>query len=638
VSQEDGGSEHSSAHPSGVTGATHSSGVTGATHSSGVKARVARTGIAASPGVAIGPAYLVDRRRIRVSRHEIDDAAIGNEVARFHRALDDTHDQLEAIKSRLPPGEHRMILSAQQMMLRDQHLLSHVEQIVRDEKVAVEWALMQVTEEVRKALFAADAAHFRERGSDISFLAERVLENLVGVKPLVITPPAGSVVVAHDLSPAQTAELVRTDVTGFVTATGGQTSHSAIIARAMELPAVVGIDDIHDVVESGDLMIVDAIHGMVIIRPTSAELDEWNGVRDRYDQFEDQCQREHGLPAITRCGSHVIIRANVAIEEELASARFHGAEGIGLYRTEFMYLDREDAPTEEEHYRFAKYVLQRMSPYPATFRTFDLGSDKPTPLLKFSDREANPAMGLRSLRLALRERNMFLEQLRGLLRAGVHGPLRIMLPLVSGMPELRAALDAIEEARRQLEDAGMAYGQDVPVGIMIEMPSAAVVADILAKHVDFMSIGTNDLIQYTMAIDRDNDDVGYLYRPLHPAILRLIRAVTAAGEEANVPVSLCGEMAADPRYTWVLVGLGVRELSMHSSSVPVIKNIIRCSDLAEMEALAGEVLDLEDVDEAERAVLRAMRLRFPEHLDHGGGQRLMVEATVEAEARAEASE
>lgn len=589
------------------------------------KERVTRTGIAVSPGVAIGPAYVVDRRRIRVARNEIDEAAVEEEVARFHRALDTTHAQLEAIKSRLPPGEHRLILSAQQMMLRDEHLVGHVQQIVRDEKLNVEWALMQVTDEVRQALVAADAEHFRERGSDISFLAERVLENLVGVTPATLQPPAGSVVVAHDLSPANTAELVRTDVTGFVTATGGQTSHSAIIARAMELPAVVGIDDVHDIVETGDLVIVDAIHGVVIIRPTPAELDEWNLVRDRYDRFEDQVQREHGLPAITRCGNHVVIRANVAIEEELASARFHGAEGIGLYRTEFMYLDRATAPTEEEHYRFAKYVLQKMTPYPATFRTFDLGSDKPTPLLPFNEHEANPAMGLRSLRLALRHRPLFLEQLRGLLRAGVHGPLRIMLPLVSGMSELRAALDAVDEARRQLEDAGMAYGQDVPVGIMIEMPSAAVVADILAKHVDFMSIGTNDLIQYTMAIDRDNDDVGYLYRPLHPAILRLIRAVTTAGQEADIPVSLCGEMAADPRYTWVLVGLGVRELSMHSSSIPVIKNIIRSSDLAEMEALAAEVLEFEDVDDAERAVLRVMRGRFPEHLEHGGGQRLAME-------------
>jgi len=288
-------------------------------------------------------------------------------------------------------------------------------------------------------------------------------------------------------------------------------------------------------------------------------------------------------------------------------------------------MDRDVPPSEEEHYRVAKAVLHKVAPYPVVFRTFDLGSDKPTKLLDFRERERNPAMGLRSLRLALREREMFLAQLRGLLRAAVHGPLRIMLPLVSGLTELRAAHEAVDEARSQLEDAGMAYAQDVPVGTMIEMPSAAIIADRMAAHVDFMSIGTNDLIQYTLAIDRDNDDVSYLYRPLHPAVLRLVHGVAEAGRQQGISVSLCGEMAADPRYTWVLVGLGVCELSMHPSAIPVIKNIIRSSEIQEMQALAQGVLAAPDVDEAERMVLAVMRERFPEHLEHGGGQPLWVE-------------
>ena len=326
---------------------------------------------------------------------------------------------------------------------------------------------------------------------------------------------------------------------------------------------------------------------------------------------------------------HISLRANVSLDEEVGSARFHGAEGIGLYRTEFLFMNREVMPTEEEHYRHAKDVLRKMQPYPVVCRTFDLGSDKPTDLVDFSCREANPALGLRSLRLALREREMFLAQLRGLLRAGLHGPLKIMLPLVSGMNELKDALAAVEEAQQQLESARMAYAQDVPVGVMIEMPSAAMVADVLARHVDFMSIGTNDLIQYTLGIDRHNDSVAYLYRPLHPAILRMIRMVASAGRQAGISVSLCGEMASDPRFTWVLVGLGVRELSMHPSAVPVIKNIIRSSDLAEMEELASRVVEAEDVADAERAVIAVMRRRFPEHLQHGGGQRLAVEAADE---------
>lgn len=581
-----------------------------------------REGIAASPGVAIGPAYVVDRHKIPVPRRSIERTDTDAEVHRFRKGLRDTQAQLEQIKGRLPHGEHRQILKAQQLMLRDPDMASHVEQLIRDEHICAEWALSRVADEIRDTLQKADDQYFRERSGDITFLAERVLLTLRGEDPTEISPPAGAVVVAHDLPPADTAGFARTEVVGMVTAMGGQTSHSAIVARSLEIPAVVGVDGIDQDVEDGDTVIVDAIHGVVVVRPSTEELEQWEQIRDRYERFEDRVQREHGLPASGRDGTHVTLRANVALEAELGSALFHGAEGVGLYRTEFMFMDREIPPSEEEHYRLAKNVLRRVAPYPVVFRTFDLGSDKPTRLVSWTERERNPAMGLRSLRLALREREMFLSQLRGLLRAAVHGPLRIMLPLVSGLSELRAAYDAVAEARRQLADARMAHAQVVPVGIMIEMPSAAIIADRLAPHVDFMSIGTNDLIQYTLAIDRDNDDVGYLYRPLHPSILRLIKGVAQAGREHGISVSLCGEMAADPRYTWVLAGLGVRELSMHPSAIPVIKNIIRSSDLTEMEALSQQVLEAADVDEAERMVLGVMRERFPEHLLHGGGQPL----------------
>jgi phosphoenolpyruvate-protein phosphotransferase (PTS system enzyme I) len=591
------------------------------------QSRVEARGVAASPGIAVGPVYVVDRREVRAPQRSIDRAVVDAEVGRFLEALRATQEQLEGIKARLPHGEHRQILKAQQLMLRDPDLIDHVQKIVRDDLINAEWALARVAGEISHTLSQAAAEHFRERSSDILFLTERVLYNLHGEALETLTPPAGAVVVAHDLSPADTAELARTDIVGLVMGGGGQTSHSAIIARSMELPAVVGVEGVLDIVQAGDTIVVDGIHGVVIVRPRPGELEEWNGVRDRYEQFEDQVQREHGLPASTREGVHVTIRANVAIREEVSSARFHGAEGIGLYRTEFLFMEREEPPTEEEHYRFAKDVLRQVKPYPVVFRTFDLGSDKSTRLVRFSGREANPAMGLRSLRLALRERGMFLAQLRGLLRAAVHGPLRIMLPLVSGVTELKQALEVVHEAEKQLEAAGMAYAQDVPVGIMIEMPSAAIVADRLAHQVDFMSIGTNDLIQYTLAIDRDNDEVAYLYRPLHSAILRLIRQVVEAGAAARIPVSLCGEMAADPRYAWVLAGLGVQELSMHPSAIPVIKNIIRGSSLEDMRRLAEEVLAADDVDQAERAVLREMRARFPEHLEHGGGQQLAVERT-----------
>lgn len=586
---------------------------------------VERSGIAVSPGVAIGVAFVVDRQHVHVRKTTIDKADADEEVYQFRGAIKKTSEQLEAIKKRLPHGEHRQIIKAQQLMLRDRDLSNQVEKLVREELIGAEWALARVSDQIRETLRQADHEYFRERSSDITFLVHRVTAALRGDDVGKIEPPAGSVVVAHELSPADTAEFARGEVVGMVTEAGGQTSHSAIVARSMEIPAVTGVEGILDDVATGDPIIVDAISGVVLVRPEERQLQQWNQTRDRYDRFEDRVQREHGLPAIAKDGTHITLRANVSIDEEVGSARFHGAEGVGLYRTEFLFMDREVPPTEEEHYRYAKKVVRRLHPYPVVFRTFDLGSDKPTKLVNFAAREANPALGLRSLRLALREREMFLDQLRGLLRAAVHGPLKIMLPLVSGMAELRQAMEAVEEARQQLEASRMAYAQDVPVGIMIEMPSAAMVADVLAKHVDFMSIGTNDLIQYTLAIDRHNENVSYLYRPLHPAILRMIKFVCQAGREASIPVSLCGEMAADPRFAWVLVGLGVRELSMHPSAIPVIKNIIRASDLPQMTALAETVLAAEDVDDAERAVIAKMRALFSEHLQHGGGQKLTVE-------------
>ncbi len=594
--------------------------------SEGYQPRRALEGTAASPGVGIGRAYVIDPRRFHVPRREIAPGEVQVELGRFADGLAKTHAHLEAIKNRLPYGEHRQILEAQQMMLRDPDLTMGVEELIRGEHISAEWAVDKVAREIRETLERADDSYFRERGSDIAFLAERVLLHISGEDGGEIQPPPGSVVIAYDLSPADTAELARAQVVGIVTGGGGQTSHSAIMARSLEIPAVVGVEDILAHVQSDDMVIVDAIEGVVVVRPEAAELERWHNVRARYDVFEDRVQREHGLPAIALDGTHIVLRANVSMEAEVASARFHGAEGIGLYRTEYAFMDRDAPPTEDEHYRTAKHVLHRCSPHPVVFRTFDLGSDKPTRLVRYAEREHNPAMGLRALRLALREHDMFLCQIRALLRAAVHGPLKIMLPLVSGVSELRDALAVVAEARAELAEHRIAHSPDVPVGIMVEMPSAAMVADVLAKYVDFMSIGTNDLIQYTLAIDRTNDEVGYLYRPLHPAILRLIHRVSAAGKAAGVSVSLCGEMAADPRYTWVLVGLGVRELSMHPSAIPVIKNIIRGSTLSDMEALAREVLDAEDADAAERRVLEIMASRFPEHLLHGGGQRFAAES------------
>jgi phosphotransferase system enzyme I (PtsI) len=578
-----------------------------------------RRGNAVSPGLGTGPAYVVDRREVNVPRTHIDRDTIEDELKRFRNALRGAQDQLEAIKGRLTHGEHRQILKAQQMMLRDPDLIQRTEALIKNEQINAEWAVSKAVDEIRQTLAKASDELFRERQFDVRFMGERLIMTLGGEEKDAITPPEGSVVIAHDLSPADTAQLSRHRIAGLVTEEGGQTSHTAIIARALRIPAVVGVDDLLAVVETGDAIIVDGVHGLVHIRPKQAQIDALVIEVERYVAFEQHIHKEHALPAQTDDGETVRLRANLALDEEMEIARQVGAEGVGLYRTEFMFLNRDTAPSEEEHYRTAKALLQRWAPYPVRIRTFDLGSDKNSPALATGEIEANPAMGLRSMRLALRHRDHFLAQLRGLLRAALHGPLQIMFPLISGLQELAAARVAFDEARAQLVEQGLPHADHVPVGVMIEVPSAAIIADLMARHVDFMSIGTNDLIQYALAIDRENDDVNYLYEPLHPAILRLIKMTCDAGQAAGIPVSLCGEMAGDPRYTWVLVGLGLRELSMQASAIPVIKNVIRSSSLDEMESLAAAVLACETAEETRRLVMRAIGGRFGEHLQHTAG-------------------
>jgi phosphoenolpyruvate-protein phosphotransferase (PTS system enzyme I) len=576
-------------------------------------------GSAVSPGLGFGPAYVVDRREVHIPRTHIERDAVDDELKRFRAALRGAQDQLETIKGRLTHGEHRQILKAQQMMLRDPDLIQRTEGLIRDELINAEWAVNRSVETIRATLAKASDELFRDRQFDVAFMGERLITTLGGDERDAITPPPGSVVVAHALSPATTAQLAPYSVAGIVTEEGGQTSHTAIMARALQLPAVVGVDDLLPAVSTGDLVIVDGVHGLVHIRPSPAQIEALEIEVQRYAAFEAEIHKERALPAQTDDGETVSLRANLALDDEIDVARRYGAEGVGLYRTEFMFMNREAAPSEEEHYRSAKALLQRWAPHPVRIRTFDLGSDKQCPALATGEVEANPAMGLRSMRLALRHRELFLAQLRGLLRAALHGPLQIMLPLISGLEELAAGREAVEEARAQLADHGLPHADHVPVGIMIEVPSAAIVADVMARHVDFMSIGTNDLIQYTLAIDRENDDVNYLYEPLHPAIIRLIKLTCDAGAKADIPVSLCGEMAADPRYTWVLVGLGLRELSMQASAIPVVKNVIRSSSLDEMQALAAAVLACETALDARRLVMQELGERFGEHLQHTAG-------------------
>jgi phosphotransferase system enzyme I (PtsI) len=558
-----------------------------------------------------------------VHRHRfVAPSEVSSEIARYNEAVERAQQDLREMATLV--GDRRAetsILEAYVLMVADETLAESVRVQIETDRRCVEWAVSNAIEVIANRLAAVDDPYLRERSHDVEFVGDRLLRALgtdvdSGALPALSGP---SIIIARDLSPADTAAMVDAPVVGFVTEMGTRTSHTSIMARALEIPAIVGVNDVLHRISAGDTVIVDGLRGTVVVRPTPEQLDEARGRADRHSALGKQLQASRHRASTTKDGVPITLRANVELPAEAILARDQGAEGIGLYRTEFVFMDRDVPPSEDEHYRHAKNVLRKLAPYPVVFRTFDLGADKRTRLIRYQDREHNPAMGLRSLRLALRERDMFRTQLCGLLRAAVHGPLRIMLPLVSGMAELRAALEVLAEAKTELSERRIAHAQDVPLGIMVEMPSAAIVADVLAKHVDFMSIGTNDLIQYTLAIDRENDDVNYLYEPLHPAIVRMIKMICDAGAKADVPVSLCGEMASDPRYTWVLVGLGLRELSMQASAIPVVKNIIRASSLDEMEALATAVLACETASEARRLVVQAIGQRFGEHLQHTAG-------------------
>jgi len=579
--------------------------------------QVIKRGAGASPGIAIGRAYVVDRRRIKVPKRHVSDEDAEIEIARFKAAIRESDAQLEKIKGKLVAREgedHFHILEAHQLMLHDEHVVEETINRIKEDKINAEWALRRTVEAIKQIFDAIEDDYFRERRSDIDFVGDRILRNLLGEDEGPVTPPPDAVVVAHDLSPGDTAQLHRAAVAALVTDVGGKTSHTAIIARAHEIPAVVGLEDVTSAVGMGDLVIVDGSAGLVIINPEVATVSLYRTRARQEAARGEQLLANRDLPAETLDGHRVFLLANVDVVEELESARAHGAEGVGLFRTEFLYLNRADIPDEDEHYAYARGVVEQLAGRIATFRTFDLGGDKEGPAGTTLVREANPALGLRSIRICLtpQGRPLFQSQLRGLLRASAHGPLRIMFPMVSGMPEIREAKQIVDDCKEELRARGEPFDPAVKIGVMIEMPSVAMIADLVAQEVDFVSIGTNDLIQYTLAIDRVNEHVAYLYKPLHPAILRLIKVVAEAGRAHKVPVAMCGEMAGDPLFALILLGLGLEEMSMNAVAIPVIKSVIRASTLADAQTLAHKALALSTPDEIEALIKDHMARRFPD--------------------------
>jgi len=572
-------------------------------------------GVGASPGAAVGRAFPIDRRRLPEPRRHLRPEEVEAELARLQDAVQKSDRQLEAVRARLGPDQHQhaLIIEAHRMMLADPVLLGEAIELVRQERINAEWAVRRVVRQVSEQFDAVEDLYLRERQSDVLFVGERVVRNLMGLgADLNEAPPDDSIVVAQDLSPADVALLFGGGrrVAGILCDAGGKVSHTAIVARALEVPAVLGVGRGAELVGSDDLVALDGGSGLVVIRPTEVDVRSFLDLQRRYREREREALATRGLEAATRDGHRVVLRANIELVEEIPSLVAHGADGIGLYRTEFLFLNRRTVPTEEEHYDVYKRLLEAMPGHQVTVRTFDLGGDKALPGRE--RQEENPTLGLRAVRYCLAHPELFMPQLRALWRASVHGNLRVMFPLISGRGELRRVRRLFYEARDQVLADGHEVADDLPAGIMVETPAAAVTAEDLAEDAAFFSIGTNDLIQYSLAIDRRNRDVDYLYSPLHPAILRFIRLIVEAGRAKGIPVSVCGEMAGDPACTLVLVALGVGELSMSGTAIPMVKQLIRSSSRAEAKELLERALDFPTAEETEKYVRGEMARRFPD--------------------------
>jgi len=578
-------------------------------------------GIGASPGIAIGRCWPVDRRKVRTPKRRLGPEEVEPELSRFRTALDLSEGQLSEVRHKVAEaeggsaGDHTAIIDMHRMMLKDEMLVLEAQRLIREERINAEWAVKRVVRKIKGAFSDAADEYFKERRADVDFVGERIIKNLLGQQVDVEEPPPeGAIIVAHDLSPADTALLLHERKVGaFVTDAGAKTSHTAIVARALEVPAVVAVGRITSLADKGDWVIVDGARGVVIINPTAGERADYEVARERFLDQERELLRTRDLPAATQDGVTLRLAGNIEFAEEVPSLLNHGGEAVGLYRTEFLYLQREQLPTEEDHYLDARRILEALAPRPVTIRTFDLGGDKLPAGLK--SHAENPALGLRAIRYCLRQPEMFRAQLRGLLRASIHGNLRLMFPMISGINELRAAKRVLAEVREELRREGHELPQ-LPVGIMIELPSAAVISDRLAAECDFFSIGTNDLIQYTIGIDRQNKDVAYLYKPLHLAVVRLLKLVCDNAAAAGIPVSMCGEMAGEPMNALVLIGLGVTEFSMNGPSIPLVKRVIRAARAEDGRALAQRVLALTSADEIEREVKNEMTRRFGDLLEH----------------------
>ncbi len=557
-------------------------------------------GTGASPGIALGKVLVIQNEELVVEKKQIESAE--NEKNRFSEAIGKSKLELSKIRDKAMKefgAEKAAIFDAHLLVLEDPELIANTTNKIESEGLNAEYSFKEIIDQFISIFESMDNDYMRERAADIRDVSDRVLRNLLGIKVVDLSILDEEVIlVSNDLTPSETATMDKEKVLGFLTNIGGRTSHTAIMARSLEIPAVVGLKTVTEILKNGDFVIFNGEMGEVLINPGDEDINYYKDLKEKYEKEKKELESLKGQSSVTMDERKVELAGNIGTPKDVKGLQRNDGEGVGLYRTEFIYMDRDALPTEEEQFNAYKEVLESIKPKPAVIRTLDIGGDKELSYLKF-DEEMNPFLGYRAIRLCLDRQDIFKTQLRALLRASIYGNLKIMFPMISSLEELLEAKKVLDGVKEDLTKEGIDFCHDIEVGMMIEVPSAAIASDILAKHVDFFSIGTNDLIQYTTAVDRMNEKIHHLYNPFNPAVLRLIKMVIDNGHKEGIWVGMCGEMAGDKRIIPILLGLGLDEFSMSPISILPARKLIKSLKYEEMKQFANKVMSLDSAKEIE---------------------------------------
>ncbi|MGA2588070.1 MAG: phosphoenolpyruvate--protein phosphotransferase [Candidatus Aminicenantales bacterium] len=572
-------------------------------------------GIGVSPGIAMGEAVLTERIIFTSRKEYIPPHRVEEEMQRLKAAIAKTRENLVALKDMIREKigeEYTFIFDAHLLILDDQSLAAGLEKLIREENVKSESALSEIHGRYQKIFDAISDEYFKQRKSDVADVLAKIYRNLASPGEENVDDTREKILVAHDLLPSEAAlRLSHGNVLAVALDMGGATSHAAILARSLNIPTVVGLHDITQKIKSRDVLIVDGTDGEVIINPPLTIQKEFQSKREKYDNYRKDLKKVAKWKAVTLDDVRFALMANIELPEEIKHAISYGAEGVGLFRSEFIYLQRSTLPSEEDHFEVYARLAKEVHPYPVYIRTIDIGGEKNLPQLSI-EKEPNPALGLRAIRFSLQNRELFRIQLRAILRASVHGNVRILIPMITELEEIGEVKIMLREVQRELEDKKIKFDRNVPLGIMIEVPAAAAIADILVKEVDYFSIGTNDLVQYDLAVDRSNEFVSYLYKPFHPSVLRLVKFVIESALKEGKDVAVCGEMAANPLAAMILLGLGLRKFSMNPIFIPRIKKALRSVEFRTVRRVVHQALALRTAQDVEEVLTEKLLLKYPD--------------------------